>query len=399
MTLARIFPWFGRNRIDARRIDGIAVLGGNSGIMIQNFGGGAPPLPLTVPWAEALPASGAPFEIFNLLSWKSRLAPDLTGRGDEMSELRDWVQTGPKLRIRFLTGPGGAGKTRLAAELARSLPGWNAGFAALDQATPLPLSQPGLLAILDYPEAWREQVRALLREAARIEPPAPIRLLLLSRRPIAEWHEEIIACGASARCDAREIGVGPLDGASAAALFRTVAQRLAFHRKRNPPEIDAEALGHWLALRPDLHTLLLIATAAAVHFVDAPADTFDLTAADIVGALVERETMQLDLAGRNAGWGPKGASRLVGLAALREKLDAAAIERLAAPALQVGFPATVHPLDAAKTLAWWRAGGLVAPTPDIVASEFCVRLFSAMVAGPGNGPGRRWPSPARCRSN
>jgi Transposase DDE domain len=69
------------------------------------------------PWVPGLPTTG-PFEIFDLLSWKSRLSSSLIGREQHKQDLLDWAAGGRDLRIRLLTGPGGAGKTRLAAEVA-----------------------------------------------------------------------------------------------------------------------------------------------------------------------------------------------------------------------------------------------------------------------------------------
>jgi hypothetical protein len=216
----------------ARDIVGSVIVGGNSGIIYQITGAGPVPVPPTVPWAEALPEAGAPLEIFNLLSWKSRLCLGLVGREVERASLLEWARTGPGLRIRFLTGPGGAGKTRLAAEVAGALSEWHAGFVALERATTLPLSGSGLLVILDYPEGWPANVKSLLQEAGRMaHPPAPIRLLLLSRRGFNEWVDMIVKCGALPLCDAQEVVIGPLDEVAAETLFRGAVDRLAAHRR------------------------------------------------------------------------------------------------------------------------------------------------------------------------
>jgi hypothetical protein len=124
----------------------------------QSYGGSSLAFPPTVPFAAALPRAESPFETFDLLSWKSRLSQDVVGREEETLALTKWATTGPRLRMRFLVGPGGAGKTRLAAEVAWRLceQGWLAGFAALDRETTLPLSERGLFLLVDYPEAWND---------------------------------------------------------------------------------------------------------------------------------------------------------------------------------------------------------------------------------------------------
>ncbi len=369
-----LFGWISRLR--ARDIVGNVIVGGNSGIVYQVFGAGPPPAPPTIPWTEALPEAGSPFEIFNLLSWKSRLVTELHGREAEKRSLLEWARTGPRLRIRFLVGPGGAGKTRLAAEVAEALTGWHAGFAALERATTLPLSRSGLFIILDYPEAWPKEVESLLREAARMAPPpAPIRLLLLSRRPLSEWSRMIDDCGATTLCDAQEVGIGALPPETALSLFRDAAARLAAHRRRAAPVVDETAFLAWLRQEPDLHALPLFITAAAIHLVDEPANTLGLRAGKIVGELVERERKRLDAAGAAVGFRPSapaslgGASRLVGLAALRDGLDAAALRRLAVPELEIGTPVPTQVVDAVRAAGLMHGDRVSAPAPDIVAAE------------------------------
>ncbi len=355
---------------------GVVVVGGNSGISHQVSVGGPPPQPPSLPWTP-LPLAGAPFEIFNLLSWKPRLSLHLIGRDAEKADLLAWARSGPGIRIRFLVGPGGAGKTRLAAELADVLrkENWQAGFAPLEQATTLPISGKGLLLLLDYPEAWRQQVRKVLQESVRVEAPAvPIRLLLLSRRPLAEWEEDILQSGASALCDAHEIKIGALDQVTATTLFRAVVSRLAWHRGRPEPEVDDVAVQTWLDGNP-IYTLPLFITAAAIHFVDAPGETLTFQAVKIVKALVDRERTRLDLAGCNAGWGQHTASRLIGLAALRDGLDAEAIRRLAAPQLEIGLPEPARAVDAVRTMGWWQGDRLSVPPPDIIAAELLQQVL------------------------
>ena len=43
---------------------------------------------------------------------------DFTGRDDELAPLQHWRRNGPRLAARWLHGPSGAGKTRLAAQFA-----------------------------------------------------------------------------------------------------------------------------------------------------------------------------------------------------------------------------------------------------------------------------------------
>ncbi|HSU04967.1 MAG TPA: tetratricopeptide repeat protein, partial [Acetobacteraceae bacterium] len=341
-----------------------------------------------MPWEPTLPEAGAPFEIFNLLSWEFRLAAELVGRNAEREALLDWARNGPGLRIRFLLGPGGAGKTRLAGEVASALTGWNAGFSPLERDEPLQLPRGGLLAVLDSPEAWPDQVKALLSEAMRMgTPSAPIRLLLLSRRPRSEWDRVIEECDATARCDAQEVGIGALGPQPALALFRGAVTRLAAHRRRAAPVVDETGFVTWVKQQPELHALPLFITAAAIHLVDEPADTLELRAHRIVDALVRRERRHLNLAGKARGFGKVGGSRLVGLAALRDGLDAAALRRLAAPELELGLPEPTQVVDATRMAGLAHGNRVLAPGPDIVAAEL---LRQVIQEADDRGPAWVW---------
>jgi hypothetical protein len=178
--------WSG-NFFSGRDVSGIAVVGDVSGIVIQNIGTGPPPELPSLPWRDIAIDSAPQGElaIFNLLTWRSRLAERLVGRDRDRDNLVAWARDDPRpIAIRLLTGPGGAGKSRLAAEVATSLrqEKWSSGLVLLQAASRLPISNQGLFVVIDYPEAHREGVRALLRAAAMLErPPAKIRLLLLSR--------------------------------------------------------------------------------------------------------------------------------------------------------------------------------------------------------------------------
>jgi hypothetical protein len=137
----------------------------------------------------------------------------------------------------------------------------------------------------------------------------------------------------------------------------------------------------WLNRDPNIYTLPLLITAAAIHFVDAPDATLSLEAVNIVEALVRRERMRLDLAGRNAEWGERAASRLIGLAALRDGLDAEAIRRLAAPELEIGLPEQTRAVDAVRTLGWWQEDRVRVPPPDIIAAELLHQVLIDAGAG------------------
>jgi hypothetical protein len=141
-----------------------------------------------LPWHD-LPDD--PEAVFSLLSWHARLAP-LTGREKDKDSLLQWARQGRKARIRLLTGPGGVGKSRLAAEVAEDLraEGWTAGFIRPNDPIVVPLRRAGLFLLVDYPEEHPDEVRVLLREfASRELKDVPLRLVLLSRRGGDRWFD------------------------------------------------------------------------------------------------------------------------------------------------------------------------------------------------------------------
>lgn len=137
----------------------------------------------------------------------------LYGRKKEFARLMDFVAPSNGLfRWTLVRGAGGAGKSRLAFELARTLVSsgeWYAGFLnstsdAPDWSRWLPII-PTLL-IVDYAATEIEQLRALLPGLADRNHPAspyphqmPVRLILLERGPDADWIRDAVREGATAR--------------------------------------------------------------------------------------------------------------------------------------------------------------------------------------------------------
>jgi tetratricopeptide (TPR) repeat protein len=116
-----------------------------------------------------------------------------TGRVGEMDELVRWRDTGPRLALRWLHGPGGQGKSRMGDELAvRSVAaGWKVVTAAHGPGAvlPPPGSQDlrigdavGLLVIVDYADRWpHTDLTWLLSNALFHQVGVPTRILLLAR--------------------------------------------------------------------------------------------------------------------------------------------------------------------------------------------------------------------------
>mgnify|MGYP000924952188 CR=1 FL=1 len=140
-----------------------------------------------------------------LLRTRSGVVPFCPRR--ELNQLRDWAcatggttedsnTAGTDLAVALVTGAGGCGKTRLAAELCHNLStlGWCAGFlparADLSDADLAEFSKltTELLIVVDYAEESRqEQLRRLLRALAARR--SPTRLVLTSRGADVWWEQ------------------------------------------------------------------------------------------------------------------------------------------------------------------------------------------------------------------
>jgi tetratricopeptide (TPR) repeat protein len=122
-----------------------------------------------------------------LLQAKYGIVPFL-GRETEQQQLHDWCVSGNRFSVAVITGGGGAGKTRLAAELCRTMTeeGWQAGFAdedTFDEAgSHIELIWPTVL-VIDYPDRMTETVVRLINRLGRARRGPKLRILLVDRAP------------------------------------------------------------------------------------------------------------------------------------------------------------------------------------------------------------------------
>ncbi|THA47829.1 AAA family ATPase [Streptomyces sp. A1136] len=156
---------------------------------------------------EDFPAAARPVRARELMTQPSRLlraghqVVPFTGRRSDLDTLAHWRdEAADRFAVRLVHGPGGQGKTRVAAhfaEISRQA-GWTVWQAAVNEAdavpvatTPPPETKAGILLVADYAERWpAADLRRLLREALLNRGSVPVRVLLLAR-PAGVWWDSL----------------------------------------------------------------------------------------------------------------------------------------------------------------------------------------------------------------
>ncbi|MGH3774214.1 MAG: tetratricopeptide repeat protein, partial [Pseudonocardiaceae bacterium] len=204
---------------------------------------------------------------------------DFTGREPELAELAGWRDDPDRgSAVRLVHGPGGQGKTRLAAQLAglSAELGWVIAVGvhrSYDTAPAAGIDAEwvgagrGLLVIVDYAERWPVGDLLALARDPLLRTGVPTRVLLLAR-PAGPWWDSL-AYRFEDRCDlvADEMALTALADtvAERAAVFTAARDRFAALRGvPDPDRIDPPA-----GLDRDVFGLVLTVHMAALAAVDA----------------------------------------------------------------------------------------------------------------------------------
>ncbi|MFD9517882.1 tetratricopeptide repeat protein [Streptomyces sp. NPDC059979] len=244
---------------------------------------------------EDFPATPRPVSARVLAKQPSRLLRSVhqvvpfTGRRHDLDELARWRDDpAPNLAVRLLHGPGGQGKSRLAARFADLScgAGWAVWQAAVNETgadpiatSPTPETGTGILLVVDYAERWpTPDLRRLLQEPLLHRISAPVRILLLAR-PAGIWWESLDTwIGDEFDASAELHPLLPLadDPSARAALFRQARDRFAGHLGLPPDQ--AGRIGPPLDLDIDedyaqiltIHIAALATVDAHLHHESAP---------------------------------------------------------------------------------------------------------------------------------
>lgn len=322
---------------------------------------------------------------------------EFTGRHDELAALHEWRQQRPRLSARWLHGPGGVGKTRLAAQFAAEsvTAGWKVVVATHGPGTvlPPPGSQdlrldgaPGVLLVVDYADRWpHSHLTWLFSNAMLHRPEVPARILLLGRT--ADAWPSVRGALANQQASTSSQALAPLPATDASRVRMYDAARDSFARHYQA-EGDLPATGELgddgFGLTLTVHMRALVAVDAHVAGRRPPTDMAGLTL-----YLLDREHQHwanLHSAGR-VSTAPEVMNRAVFAAALTgatsperglrvlQDLDVAADARQA-----LTDHATCYPPSA--------PGQVLEPLlPDRLAEDF---LALSLPGHPADYPAQRW---------
>ncbi|MER6630139.1 tetratricopeptide repeat protein [Streptomyces sp. NPDC000987] len=296
----------------ARTAAAHATSGGfaNSGVFIGDFVSGAAPAYRLERFslAPVVDAGQFPDQPSRLLDARSQIVP-FSGREEELAALAGWRDAGTAaLSALLLHGPGGEGKTRLAARFAElsAAAGWEVVQARHHATAERPGEEPGragahgLLVIVDYADRWAHPELVELLRDPLLDGPA-VRVLLIGRT--VQWW-------AALRGELRSIGAAVTDlplGRFADSLpdrsraFATARDRFGAVLGVTGPitetvrGLDGRAYGQVLTL----HMAALVAALTARY----PGGPMPDSAEGIAAYLLDRERM---------GWRRLYGSRLQG---------------------------------------------------------------------------------------
>jgi len=158
------------------------------GVPIYLIAEHAPTARAADPWLRELPS--------RMLNARFRVV-GFTLRRDEVASLHHWRRSDDPLAVRWLHGPGGQGKTRLANQFAdeAAIVGWKVIHAIHGPGTVLPLERPqqdlrlgdasGILLIVDHADRWplTDLTWLLANKVLRQGVPARVLLIARERRP------------------------------------------------------------------------------------------------------------------------------------------------------------------------------------------------------------------------
>ncbi len=329
---------------------------------------------LVVPWDELHQSP----TIFSMLNWRTRTS-EFKGRQDELDELRLWTADNREISVKFITGPGGVGKTRLAAEFATKMQdeNWAAGFVDLRARQTYQGNPAGTLLIVDYPEEDRPAVKELFKDLAKLQIETKLRVLFLTRQEIAGWRELVQSTHVETRVDPQPLPLVGLDEDAAHDVYLSASRNIGDALYADQKPVEQETFFAWLKEASENELALFIMAAAAYNALEPEDALVAYKGPEIIQSLIERETARLrEIAAGCDVTDRYFFAKLIAMATIaggipEDKLDELVVQLDLRNKLPNQFDATV---------AFKNAGLIVdhrmpALKPDIVAAAFVVHVL------------------------
>jgi hypothetical protein len=262
-------------------------------------------------------------------------------RSGYLEEIEQWCDALDPFSIRVVTGQGGIGKSRLAAEVCvrQSGKGWAVGFADIKQSisgteTSLELEDP-MLVVVDDADEQVSLVAGLVRYFSyHLESARPLRILLLARQ-LGSWHDELRK--QQPKVDGYMAKTILLDRATLDQGDRTSHFEAAARAFAVALETQAEAVGPlWPLSNPGFELPLLVHMNALLATIGEVADVSSKSTIQdqVIGRILRREKQRWDTIGAIHSLGDLDAQvahRAVAVATLTEAdTEADAVDLLAA---------------------------------------------------------------------
>jgi hypothetical protein len=315
---------------------------------------------LAVPWCPA----GSAFTPIDRLGWRSRYSP-LVGREDSQAELLAWAREDGGVRARVLVGESGAGKSRLAAEVASILQGegWAAGVAGWNDRVVWRMGDNGTFVVVDEPpepadDAWSAPSRLA---GDRATPAKPVRLLLLRR----DWSTRSALPGFSVQ------RLDPLSPRAAATLH----ERIVGSYRPDRVALPTRAFIQWCGQFASIPRCPLYTVATALVVCHPPWDgQYPKNGDAAIAGLINATWRSLNLEGERAGLAADVVPLLVALTDACDGLDEEDLRRLAAAtSLTVGEPEEF--VGRVSRLPMWRDSRLQTCVDGPVRGAFLCQAF------------------------
>jgi hypothetical protein len=330
---------------------------------------------LGVPWHDIVEKPS----LFSLLSWHTHIS-EFGGRDKEIYKLYQWATSTPRISVKFISGHGGTGKSRLAAEFAQKLKfyDWEAGFVNLRESRSFFLKRSGTLLIIDYPEENRAAVSELLWDLATIHGDIRIRVLFLTRQSIYEWTEVIHDNNAADVVEMEPLDLGGLNGQSAHQLYNSALEKSAEILGTCPPPLSEKALEDWLRQSPENDRALFILAAALHSSIHPEDDVVRYSGREVIEELSKREIDRLRGIARSRDASDQNVfCRVVAMAAIAGGIPVAYMNDLENIFnLNLGFRKDADIRTELRVAGLLSKNTIRSPEPDIVASAFTVAVLA-----------------------